>query len=111
MGGETLRPMPEKPRFPRGGPEAVTPAIVSRQPILDRSELVVGFELVAPAAEPRTATSSVLVQSIVDIGLTRLVGARPAHVDVTREFLLAVRPLPLVPEQVVLELQVDAPAD
>ena len=52
-----------------------------------------------------------LVQSIVDIGLTRLVGARPAHVDVTRDFLLAVRPLPLVPEQVVLELQADAPAD
>ena len=52
-----------------------------------------------------------LVQAIADIGLTRLVGNRPAHVDVTREFLLAVRPLPLVPERVVLEVQADRPAD
>ena len=46
-----------------------------------------------------------LAQAIADIGLPRLVGARPAHVDVSREFLLTVRPLPLAPERVVLEVR------
>src|SRR5918998_1717381 len=101
-------------RFERGATApAAAPAVVSRQPILDRSESIVGFELVVPAAlaDSRAGASTVLVQAIADIGLTRLVGQRPAHVDVTREFLLAVRPLPLVPEQVVLEVQADRPAD
>jgi EAL and modified HD-GYP domain-containing signal transduction protein len=97
----------------RSAPPAAAPAVVSRQPILDRSETIVGFELVVPPAlaDSRAGASSVLVQAIADIGLARLVGSRPAHVDVTREFLLAVRPLPLVPEQVVLEIRADQPAD
>ncbi len=105
--------MPQSARFARSAPAAVAPVVVSRQPILDRSESIVAFELTAPpgAADPRGATSSMLVQAIGDIGLTRLVGNRPAHVDVSREFLLAVRPLPLVPERVVLEVQADRPAD
>ncbi len=105
--------MPQNARFARNNPQAVAPVVISRQPILDRSELIVAYELNAPpsAIDPRGATSSMLVQAIGDIGLTRLVGNRPAHVDVTREFLLAVRPLPLVPERVVLEVQADRPAD
>ena len=105
--------MPQNARFARTTPQAVAPVVVSRQPILDRSESIVAYELLAPpsATDPRGATSSMLVQAIGDIGLTRLVGDRPAHVDVTREFLLAVRPLPLVPERVVLEVQADRPAD
>ncbi len=96
--------MPQNARFARNNPQTVAPVVVSRQPILDRSESIVAYELTAPpsATDPRGATSSVLVQAIADIGLTRLVGNRPAHVDVTREFLLAVRPLPLVPERVVM---------
>jgi EAL and modified HD-GYP domain-containing signal transduction protein len=105
--------MPQSARFARSAPPAVAPVVVSRQPILDRAESIVAYELTAPpsATDPRGATSSILVQAIGDIGLTRLVGNRPAHVDVTREFLLAVRPLPLVPERVVLEVQADRPAD
>jgi c-di-GMP phosphodiesterase len=104
--------MPQNARFARTASPAVPPVVVSRQPILDRSESIGAYELLAPAdADSRSATSSVLVQAIADIGLTRLVGNRPAHVNVTREFLLAVRPLPLVPERVVLEVPGDRPAD
>jgi len=99
-------------RFARAPQETVAPVAVSRQPILDLCERVVAFELLTPAsAEPRRATASVLAQAIADIGLPRLVGERPAHVDVTREFLLSVRPLPFAPERVVLEVDASGPAD
>jgi EAL and modified HD-GYP domain-containing signal transduction protein len=90
------------------------PVVVARQPIFDRRETVVGFQLLAPSApigDPRGATSSLLVQALADIGLARLVGARRAYMGITREFLLAVRPLPLPPESVVLELDADQPVD
>src|SRR4051794_28074068 len=90
----------------------VAPVIVSRQPILDHVEKIVGFELLTPASpHPDEATASVLAQAIADIGLQRLVGSRPAHVDVTRDFLLTLRPLPLSPDRVVLELAVDEEVD
>src|SRR4051795_13055145 len=108
--------MHQRARFAR---EAVTdamstvsPVIVSRQPILDNVERIVGFELLTPeSAHPDEATASVLAQAIADIGLQRLVGSRPAHIDVSREFLLTVRPLPLAPDRVVLELAVDEEVD
>jgi c-di-GMP phosphodiesterase len=84
---------------------------VARQPIFDRAENITGFEVLyrpMPGSDerqgPEGATSSVIVQSIADIGLERLVGNQRAHINVTREFLLGVRPLPLPPERVVLEL-------
>lgn len=84
---------------------------VARQPVLDRDEQVAGYELLyrsttsAPAAlDAEGATSKVIVRALADIGLERLVGEKLALVNVTREFLLGVRPLPLPPERVVLEL-------
>jgi c-di-GMP-related signal transduction protein len=70
---------------------------------------VAGYELLfcAPGAhvdDAERATSQVIVDAIGDIGLDRLAGARPAYVNVTRELLLAVRPLPLPCDRVVLEL-------
>jgi EAL and modified HD-GYP domain-containing signal transduction protein len=96
-------------RFGRSIPGAVeaAPVVVARQPIFDRAENVIGFALLAqaePSDDPRSATASVLVHSFADVGLDRLVGAHPAFVSVTREFLIAVRPLPLPPESVVLEI-------
>ena len=93
---------------------AADPVVVARQPIFDRAENVIGFELLSPlnrTADPRGASASVLVQSFADVGLDRLVGAYPAYVRVTREFLLAVRPLPLSPEAVVLEVDASAGDD
>jgi c-di-GMP phosphodiesterase len=102
-------------RFGRApGTTAAAPVVVARQPIFDRAENVIGFELLSPRepdGDPRSATASVLVQSFADVGLDRLVGPYPAYVRVTREFLLAVRPLPLSPESVVLEIDASGGAD
>jgi EAL and modified HD-GYP domain-containing signal transduction protein len=104
--------MQQRVRLAEGPHDAVAPVVVARQPILDHCERVVAYELLTPpVVHPREATASVLAQAIADIGLQRLVGIRPAHVDVTRAFLLAVRPLPLAPESVVLELRADQPGD
>src|SRR3954454_21024131 len=94
-------------RFGRADSTAGAPVVVARQPILDRTENVIGFELLSPSEpimDPRGQTASVLVQSFADVGIDRLVGALPAYVSVTRELLLTVRPIPLSPEGVVLEV-------
>jgi EAL and modified HD-GYP domain-containing signal transduction protein len=100
-------------RFGRSA-TAAEPVVVARQPILDRAENVIGFELLSPtrpSTDPRGATASVLVQSFADVGLDRLVGSLPAYVAVSREFLLSVRPLPINPRGVVLEVDASGPDD
>ena len=82
---------------------------VARQPILDRAEVIRGYELLyrptgSAAVGPEGATSNVIVRALADIGLDALVGERKAWVNVTREFLLEVRPLPLPPDRTVIEL-------
>jgi EAL and modified HD-GYP domain-containing signal transduction protein len=93
------------------GSEQRAHVAVARQPILDRAEEVTGHELlyrstrsVGAAPDAEGATSKVIVRALADIGLDRLVGDKLAWVNVTREFLLGVRPLPLPPERVMLEL-------
>src|SRR3954447_5234931 len=91
---------------------SAAPVVVSRQPIFDRSERVVGYELLTPVSgDPAEATAGVLARALLDIGHRRLAGTAPVHVDVSREFLLGVRPLPFAPEQVVLEVAGDQAAD
>ena len=85
--------------------------VVSRQPILDGLERIVAFELLTPADESREATARLLAHAFGDIGLPRLAGSRAVHVNVSREFLLAVRPLPIDPARVVLEIGAGQPAD
>jgi EAL and modified HD-GYP domain-containing signal transduction protein len=105
-----------------GGAEVAISVAVARQPIFDRSEAITGFEVLyrpMPGREdprdPEAATSSVIAQSLADIGLERLAGNQRVHITVTREFLLKVRPLPLplpLPsERVVLELVGDQNVD
>jgi EAL and modified HD-GYP domain-containing signal transduction protein len=104
--------MQQRARFARAPHDDVAAVVVSRQPIFDHAETIVGFELLTrPAADPREETASLLSRAIVDIGLQRLVGARPAYVNVTRDFLLAIRPLPFAPERVVLEVEAGRPDD
>src|SRR3954471_11115537 len=99
-------------RFARTPHETVAPIVISRQPIFDLCERIVAYELLTPiSGDPREATAGVLARALVDIGLPRLAGPHPVHVDVTREFLLAVRPLPFSPEDVVLEVAAGEPAD
>jgi EAL and modified HD-GYP domain-containing signal transduction protein len=100
----------------RAAPNTVAMAsddvLVARQPILDRDLHVRGYELlyraaveaVANVSDAERATSRVIADTFGELGLERLVGGRPAFVNVTREFLLSVRPLPFAPGRVVLEL-------
>jgi c-di-GMP phosphodiesterase len=85
--------------------------VVARQPIFDAGWEVVAYELLyrsladddEPIA-PESMTAGVLAGAFSELGLELLVGQRPAHVNVTREFLLSMRPLPLAPGRTVLEL-------
>src|SRR5262245_17637262 len=94
--------------------------LVARQPVLDRRLQVVGYELLyrtpealgaASVSDPEVATSRVISNTFGEFGLERLVGARPAYINLTRDFLLTVRPLPLMPGRVVLELLEDQEVD
>jgi EAL and modified HD-GYP domain-containing signal transduction protein len=82
---------------------------VARQPILDGSQRLRGYELLhrGIAAYGEQATAQVVLAAYGDIGLRTLVGAQPAWVNVTRRFLLDVDPLPLPPSEVVLEVLED----
>ena len=92
---------------------------VARQPILDAHARLLGYELLfrEPQAEDADvlddvyATSTVIVDGLLDVGLLDLVGGSRAYVNVSREFLLDVRPLPLPADRVVLELLEDQLVD
>jgi c-di-GMP phosphodiesterase len=91
--------------------DAASEVVVARQPVLDRDELILGYELLfsatsgrPTAAHAHDATARVLVQSVADVGLEHLAEGHPAHITLTREVLVAVRPLPLPPERVVIGL-------
>src|SRR6516225_10225595 len=92
--------------------------VLARQPILDRRESVVGYALryrpLTPSGQlagPEASIASVIVGAMAEIGLGKLVGDRPAYIEVTPEFLNHVGQLPLPPERVVLELAATASAD
>ncbi len=93
--------------------------LVARQPILDGGLQVAGYELlfrtpgasVAEVTESERATSQVIVDAIAEIGLGSLSAGHPAFVNVSRELLLQVRPLPLPPDRIVIELLEDEPVD
>ncbi|MBI5104325.1 MAG: HDOD domain-containing protein [Solirubrobacterales bacterium] len=83
---------------------------VARQPICDARGRVKAYELLyRGAARDVTgaqATAHVLVSAFADIGLSALVGGRPAFVNVDAPFLLA-GDLPFSPDAVCLELLED----
>lgn len=92
---------------------------VARQPILDRHRALIGYELLfreprrhtAGARDDQRMTSTVILDGLFDVGLLDLVGESIAYVNVSREFLLTVRPPPLPPQRVVLELLEDQVVD
>ena len=92
--------------------------IVARQPIFDAGWDVIAYELlyrplpdaVGPVG-PEAMTAGVLANAFSELGLDLLVGDRPAHINVTRDFLLDVRPLPLDPKRTVIELVEDQIVD
>ncbi len=93
---------------------------VGRQPIYDRNRGVHGYELLfrasgdaldAGATPGDLATTQVIVNTFTEFGLDRLVGDKLAFVNVTRPFVINTMPVPFAPEQAVLELLENVPAD
>jgi EAL and modified HD-GYP domain-containing signal transduction protein len=88
---------------------------VARQPIFDRNLHVSGYELLFRGGEATTAlvadsegaTASVVLNSFTEIGLERLVGAKPAWVNVSREFVLGGLAGTVPPSVVGLEILED----
>lgn len=97
-----------------GAPPSTTQMTrVGRQPILGRQHQVVGYELLfrdrlaehaASFEDGDLATSSVVVNSLVEIGLERLVGEVPAFINFTKSFLVGDLPIPFGVDQVVIEV-------
>jgi EAL and modified HD-GYP domain-containing signal transduction protein len=92
--------------------------VLARQPIFDRRESVVGYALryrpLTPSGQldcPEDSIASVMVGALAEIGLEKLVGERPAYIEVTPQFLHYVGQLPLPPERVVLELAATSHVD
>ena len=95
-------------------------ALVARQPIFDSRFTVIAHELLyrtetkSDSSLPRDgglATARVIVHSCLEIGLDRLTGAVPAHINFPRELLVGNAPLPVDPHRVVIEVLEDVRAD
>jgi len=86
---------------------------VARQPIYDRQLNVVGYELLfrhndsnsAVFSDGARASSQVISNTFMDIGLENLVGSHPAFINLTHDFFIDGQPIPMSPEQVVLEVR------
>lgn len=95
-------------------------ALVARQPIYDNAMAVVAYELLyresasaltAMITDARRATLRVIANAALEIGLDRLAGGLPVHINFPRELLIGEPMLPLQPQNVVIEVLEDVPAD
>jgi c-di-GMP-related signal transduction protein len=95
-------------------------ALVARQPIYDDAMAVCAYELLyrgsksalkAMVTDARRATLRVIANSALEIGLDRLAGNLPVHINYPRELIVGDYLLPLNPERVVIEVLEDVPAD
>lgn len=94
-------------------------AYVGRQPIYDADLNVFGYELLfrnfgddeAKFVDGDSATSRVILNTFMEIGLEHLVGNGLAFINLTRNFVVAQHPLPLPRDNVVLEILEDIVID
>src|SRR5215472_7931779 len=86
-------------------------ALVARQPIYGPAMAVSAYELLyqesgdaaQPAADMREATLRIVADAALEIGLDRLAGGLPVHINYPRELLLSDAPVTVHPERVVIE--------
>ncbi len=92
---------------------------IGRQPIYNRDLTIHGYELLyrcderncANVVDGDLATTEVIVNALLEIGLDKIVGYLPAFFNFTRRFILEQRHYPLPPGQLVIEVLEDVPAD
>lgn len=93
-------------------PSALHNVFIARQPIYDRKLHVHAYELllrdskdnVANFADADQATTQLIVNTFIEIGLEQVVGKHHAFINLTRNFILGQYPLPIDPSQVTLEI-------
>ncbi len=92
---------------------------VARQPIYDASMAVVAYELLYRASsssrsaqftDPGGATLEVIAGAALEIGLDRLAGGLPVHINFPQELLAKLPDLPLQAARVVIEVLEDVQA-
>lgn len=92
---------------------------IGRQPILDRTSRIAGYELLfrsstanyCDSADDVEATSQVIVNAVLGIGLDRLLGNRPAFINFDRTLLLGDWTTLLPPDKAVIEILETVPPD
>lgn len=92
---------------------------IGRQPIYNRKLDVVAYELLyrdndqnhARVMDGDTASSRVIINALLEIGLEHLVGKHQAFINLTRSFLLDTTFLPFPKEQMVMEVLEDVALD
>lgn len=85
---------------------------LARQPIYDRKLELAGYELLyrddtsdrARFLDGSRASSSVIINAFISLGLENIVGSQPAYIKLSEDFFDQDQLLPMSPEQVVLEL-------
>jgi EAL and modified HD-GYP domain-containing signal transduction protein len=94
-------------------------AIVARQPICDRRQRTIGYELLfrdlgteqCVFGNADEATSRVIFNFVIEIGLDRLVGPSKAFINFTRDFMMGMNSGLLPRDRVVLEILEDSIPD
>lgn len=92
---------------------------IGRQPIFDRQLRVMGYELLYRSGENNQATfldgnhatSVVISNTFLEMGLEKLVGEKLAFLNLTRPFLMGEYPLPRHPDRLMLEVLEDIALD
>ncbi len=92
---------------------------VGRQPIYDRQIEVAGYELLfrsgrenrAVFEDGDLASTQVIVTAFMEVGLEHIVGSHRAYINLTRRFVTGGMPLPMTPDQVMLEVLEDIAID
>ena len=93
---------------------------IGRQAIYDRKQGVYAYELLFRSAQQRNvadivdgdkATSNVIVNTFMEIGLEKIVGDKLAFINLTRTFFVDENTISLPRDRVVLELLEDIEAD
>ena len=92
---------------------------VGRQAIFDRNMSVYGYELLYRESDTGSvqisdgdlASSRVMLNAFMEMGLERIVGPHHAFINLTRSFFIDMPTIPFAKEQVVLELLEDLEVD
>lgn len=95
---------------------------LGRQAIFDRKMQLYAFELLFRSSKRNSsdvpneidgdsATSEVLLNTFIEIGLERIAGPHQVFINLTRNFFLHLPEIPFEKERVVLELLEDIPVD